>query len=115
MFSRIIYGARISLTVGLIGIAISFIIGIVIGGIAGYYGGWIDNVGPAHDRGDPLASRICRCGWRCPPRCRSPGARCWSISASPSSSACSTGPGLARAVRSKLLALREEDFARRAS
>jgi peptide/nickel transport system permease protein len=42
MLSRIIYGARISLTVGLIGVAISFTLGIVIGGIAGYYGGWTD-------------------------------------------------------------------------
>jgi peptide/nickel transport system permease protein len=42
MLSRILYGARISLTVGLIGVAISFTLGIVIGGIAGYYGGWID-------------------------------------------------------------------------
>jgi peptide/nickel transport system permease protein len=42
LLSRIIYGARISLTVGLIGVAISFTLGIVIGGIAGYYGGWTD-------------------------------------------------------------------------
>ena len=42
MLSRIIYGARISLTVGLIGVAVSFTLGIVIGGIAGYYGGWTD-------------------------------------------------------------------------
>jgi peptide/nickel transport system permease protein len=42
MLSRIIYGARISLTVGLIGVVISFTLGIVIGGIAGYYGGWTD-------------------------------------------------------------------------
>ena len=42
MLSRIIYGARISLTVGLIGVIISFTLGIVIGGIAGYYGGWTD-------------------------------------------------------------------------
>jgi peptide/nickel transport system permease protein len=42
MLSRIISGARISLTVGLIGVAISLTLGIVIGGIAGYYGGWID-------------------------------------------------------------------------
>ena len=40
MLSRIVYGARISLTIGLIGISISFLLGIVIGGIAGYYGGW---------------------------------------------------------------------------
>jgi peptide/nickel transport system permease protein len=42
LLSRILYGARISLTVGLIGVAISFTLGIVIGGIAGYYGGWVD-------------------------------------------------------------------------
>jgi peptide/nickel transport system permease protein len=42
MLSRIIYGARISLTVGLIGVVISFTLGILIGGIAGYYGGWTD-------------------------------------------------------------------------
>ena len=42
MFSRIIYGARISLTIGLMGVAVSFTLGIVIGGIAGYYGGWTD-------------------------------------------------------------------------
>lgn len=44
MFSRIIYGARISLTIGLIGIMVSFVLGITIGGLAGYYGGWIDMV-----------------------------------------------------------------------
>jgi len=42
LMSRIIYGARISLTVGLIGVIISFSLGILIGGIAGYYGGWTD-------------------------------------------------------------------------
>jgi peptide/nickel transport system permease protein len=42
LFSRIIYGARISLTIGLIGVTVSFTLGIVIGGIAGYYGGWTD-------------------------------------------------------------------------
>lgn len=42
LFSRIIYGARISLTVGLLGVSVSFTLGIIIGGIAGYYGGWTD-------------------------------------------------------------------------
>ena len=42
MLSRILYGARISLTIGLLGIAISFTLGLVIGGLAGYYGGWVD-------------------------------------------------------------------------
>jgi len=42
LLSRIVYGARISLTVGLIGVIVSFTLGILIGGIAGYYGGWTD-------------------------------------------------------------------------
>jgi len=42
IFSRIWYGARISLSIGLLGVAISFILGLAIGGIAGYYGGWVD-------------------------------------------------------------------------
>ncbi|HVH76434.1 MAG TPA: ABC transporter permease [Stellaceae bacterium] len=42
MFSRIVFGARVSLTIGLLGVAVSFTLGIVIGGIAGYYGGWTD-------------------------------------------------------------------------
>ena len=44
LYSRILYGARISLTIGLIGVAISFTLGLLIGGLAGYYGGWIDNL-----------------------------------------------------------------------
>lgn len=44
MLSRIIYGARISLTVGLIGILISFVLGLTLGGLAGYVGGLTDNI-----------------------------------------------------------------------
>ncbi len=44
VLSRVIYGTRISLTIGLLGIALSFGLGLIFGGIAGYYGGWIDNV-----------------------------------------------------------------------
>jgi peptide/nickel transport system permease protein len=44
VLSRLIYGARISLSIGLIGVAMSLTIGIVLGGISGYYGGWIDNL-----------------------------------------------------------------------
>ena len=44
MVSRIIHGGRISLSVGLVGIAFSFVLGIVIGGISGYYGGRVDTV-----------------------------------------------------------------------
>ncbi len=42
LLSRIAYGARVSLTIGLIGISFSFILGIVIGGLAGYHGGKFD-------------------------------------------------------------------------
>jgi peptide/nickel transport system permease protein len=42
MLSRITYGARISLTIGLLGVAVSFTLAVLIGGIAGYYGGWTD-------------------------------------------------------------------------
>ncbi|OQA47347.1 MAG: Oligopeptide transport system permease protein OppC [Chloroflexi bacterium ADurb.Bin325] len=42
IFSRIWYGARVSLTIGLIGVTLSFILGCLIGGISGYYGGTID-------------------------------------------------------------------------
>ncbi len=110
MFSRIVYAARISLTVGLFGITLSFILGLVIGGIAGYYGGWLDSV----------IQRIIEI-------IRSfPHLPLWlALSAALPVSwspiliyfgitiilALLDWPGLARAVRSKLLALREEDFA----
>ena len=42
MLTRIIYGSRISLSIGLIGVALSFIFGVVLGGVSGYYGGVID-------------------------------------------------------------------------
>jgi peptide/nickel transport system permease protein len=109
MLSRIIYGTRISLTIGLIGITVSFILGISIGGLAGYYGGWIDIVVqriievlqslPSIPLWLALAA-IMPVDW-------SPilvyfgitiilGLIDWT--------------GLARAVRSKLLSLREEDY-----
>ena len=42
MFSRLCYGARISLSIGLVGVFLSLTIGIVLGGVSGYYGGRID-------------------------------------------------------------------------
>ncbi len=44
VYSRIVYGARVSLFVGFISTGISVTIGIIIGSIAGYYGGWIDDL-----------------------------------------------------------------------
>ncbi|MGQ3293229.1 MAG: ABC transporter permease, partial [Shinella sp.] len=109
MLSRILYGARISLTIGALGVMMSFVLGIVIGGLAGYHGGWFDLVVqriievlqsiPSIPLWMALAAII--------PVTWSPifvyigitiilGMLDWT--------------GLARAVRSKLLALREEDY-----
>lgn len=43
VLSRVIYGARVSMSIGLVGVAFSLILGIILGGISGYYGGAIDN------------------------------------------------------------------------
>ena len=44
IFSRVVHGARISLSIGLIGVGISLVLGILLGGISGYYGGWADMI-----------------------------------------------------------------------
>jgi len=110
MFSRIVYGTRISLTVGLFGITISFLLGIVLGGISGYYGGWADT----------LIQRVIEVLRSIPelPLWLALSAALpvnWSPILIYLGITVILGlldwPGLARAVRSKLLALREEDFA----
>ncbi|CAI9084644.1 ABC transporter permease [Candidatus Methylacidiphilum fumarolicum] len=44
VFSRLVYGSQVSLSIGLIGVSITMILGLLIGGLSGYYGGWFDNV-----------------------------------------------------------------------
>jgi peptide/nickel transport system permease protein len=44
VFSRLVFGARISLEVGIIVVVVSSIVGIFIGAIAGFYGGWVDKI-----------------------------------------------------------------------
>ena len=109
VLSRTIYGARISLTIGILGVLMSFVLGIVIGGIAGYRGGVFDMIVqrltevlqsiPSIPLWMALATII--------PLTWSPllvyvgitiilGLLDWT--------------GLARAVRSKLLSLRDEDY-----
>ncbi len=109
MFSRIIHGTRISLTVGLVGITISFALGLAIGGVAGYFGGWVDN----------LVQRIIEIIRSLPelPLWMALAAAIpvqWSPILVYFGITIILGlldwPGLARAVRSKFLALREEDF-----
>jgi len=110
VLSRIIHGTRISLTVGLLGIAVSFVIGIILGGISGYYGGWIDSLIQRFIemvRSFPelplwmALSAALPVNW-------SPVLVYFGITII---LGLLDWPGLARAVRSKLLALREEEFA----
>ncbi len=109
IWSRIVYGTRISLTVGLVGIILSFVLGISIGGAAGYFGGWVDN----------LAQRAIEILRSIPDLPLWMGLSAalpvnWSPIAVFFGLTLILGlvdwPGLARAVRSKLLALREEDY-----
>jgi ABC-type dipeptide/oligopeptide/nickel transport system permease subunit len=44
VLSRVIHGSRISVYVGVISVGLSVFIGVLLGSIAGYYGGWLDNV-----------------------------------------------------------------------
>ncbi len=109
MLSRIIYGARISLTIGLIGVTISFVLGLFFGGIAGYYGGAVDLVVqriievlqslPSIPLWLALAA-IMPVTW-------SPMVVYFAITVI---LGLIDWTGLARAVRSKLLSLREEDY-----
>lgn len=113
VFSRILYGAQLSLTVGLIGITVSFLLGIFFGAIAGYYGG----------RTDWLINRIIEILRSLPelplwlalsaavPSNWSPVAVFFIISII---LGILDWPGLARAVRSKFLSLREEEYVRAA-
>lgn len=44
VFSRVIFAGRISLFIGLTGVAFSFLLGCLLGGLSGYYGGWVDTL-----------------------------------------------------------------------
>ena len=109
VLSRILYGARISLTIGLIGIAISFCLGIVIGGLAGYWGGVFDLI--VQRLIEVLQSLPSLPLWMAlaaiMPVTWSPIVIYFGITVI---LGIIDWTGLARAVRSKLLALREEDY-----
>ena len=114
MLSRVIYGARVSLEVGIIGTALATVIGVVIGLLAGFYRGWVDTGALAHR----ATSFLC-----VPDRC---------CSASASRAACAVrlprrpDPAghrpvifiivisgftyIARIVRGQVLSLREKEF-----
>jgi peptide/nickel transport system permease protein len=42
VFSRLVHGARVTLSAGLVGVAFAFVLGLTLGSISGYFGGWID-------------------------------------------------------------------------
>ncbi len=113
ILSRILHGARLSMTIGLIGVTVSFAIGMILGGFAGYFGGWVD---AAVQRAIEVFRSL-------------PELPIWlALSAAVPVHWDSLTvfvmisvilglldwPGLARAVRSKFLALREEDYVRAA-
>jgi peptide/nickel transport system permease protein len=110
MLSRIIHGARISLTVGLIGIAVSFVLALIFGGLSGYYGGTIDILIQRLIeviRAFPELPLWMALSAALPPR--------WDPILVYIGITVILGvlewTGLARSVRGKLLAVREEDFA----
>jgi ABC-type dipeptide/oligopeptide/nickel transport system permease subunit len=44
VLTRVIYGTRLSLAVGVISVSLALVIGVFLGAVAGYFGGWVDNV-----------------------------------------------------------------------
>ncbi len=109
VLSRIFYGGRISLSVGLVGIAISFFIGLLLGGVSGFFGGVIDEIIqrvievittlPQIPLWMALAAALPR-EW---PQLRIYFATTLILSIL-------GWTGLARSVRGRLLSMREEDF-----
>jgi peptide/nickel transport system permease protein len=110
IFSRIVYGARVSLSVGLIGIFFTFMLGMTLGGISGYVGGRTDNL---IQRGIEILNAF-------------PHLPLWLALAAVLPTHWSAlqiyfaitillsllnWTGLARVVRGKILSLREEDYA----
>lgn len=110
LFSRIVYGSRISLSVGLIGIIITFVLGMSIGGLSGYAGGTTDMV---IQRGIEIINSMPRLPlWialaAILPKDWSALQVYFGITIVLSALGWT---GLARVVRGKILSLREEDYA----
>jgi peptide/nickel transport system permease protein len=109
VMSRIIHGSRVSLSIGLVGIGVSFVLGLIFGGISGYYGG----------KPDALIQRVIEFLMAVPtlplwlalsaavPSDWGPLTRYFAISVILSVLGWT---GLARVVRGRFLSLREEDF-----
>jgi len=109
IFSRTIYGTRISLSIAMLGVIISVIIGIIFGGIAGYYGGIFDEV---VQRISELLLAIPKLPLWMGLAAAIPGN--WPITkvymAIVVIISLMNWPWLARGIRSKLISLRDEDY-----
>ncbi len=103
MLTRLLYGGRISLTVGIFATALRVVFGVIVGGIAGYYGGRIDN----------FLMRVADVFSSLP---FLPMALTFSAALGPSIQnvmlvlAILGWPGIARIVRAEILSLREREF-----
>jgi len=109
LFSRNMYASRISLSIGLVGVAIAFVLGCLLGGISGYYGGVADTIIQRiveFSISIPTIPLWMALSAALPPRW-SPIKVYFGITVILSIVGWS---GLARVVRGKLLELREEDF-----
>ena len=76
VYSRIMQGTQVSLSVGLVGVFLSLTLGVLIGGVSGYFGGKHRLRRAARHRVRTVACRRSRSGWRSPPPCRRTGRRC---------------------------------------
>jgi len=109
LLTRIIYGARLSLSIGLVGVTLSFILGIVFGGCSGYFGGWVDLIVQRiieFLRSIPRIPLWMALAAAVPPK--------WPIEYTYFAITLIVSvvgwTGLARVVRGRFLSLREEDF-----
>jgi peptide/nickel transport system permease protein len=109
LFSRIAYGGRISLSIGFLGLAVTFVLGILLGGISGYCGGLIDH---AIQRSIEILCCIPSLPlWMALSAALPPGWSNLRVYCALTVILSFLGwTGLARVVRGKFLSLREEDF-----
>jgi peptide/nickel transport system permease protein len=109
VFSRLIHGSRLSLSIGLIGVTLSFALGITVGGISGYFGGWVDMLAQRMIeflRSMPTIPLWMALAAAIPPKWPIE----WVYFSITVIAAIIGWTGTARVVRGRFLSLREEDF-----